>query len=54
MLFLRNNVLHPNQFCFRKNNSTIYTLTQITGMIKVSIDSGKYGCGIFYRFEKSI
>ena len=28
-------------------NLTIYALAQITEMIKVSIDSGKFGCGIF-------
>ena len=47
------NVLHQNQFGFRKNNSTIYALTQITEMIKVSIDSGKYGCGIFIDLRKA-
>ena len=49
MLFSRNNVLHQNQFGFRKNNSTIYALTQI----KLSIDSGKYGCGIFIDLRKA-
>ena len=36
------NILFQNQFGFRKNNSTVYALAQITEMIKVSIDSGKF------------
>ena len=43
----KQNILFQNQFGFRKNNSTVYALAQITEMIKVSIDSGKFGCGIF-------
>ena len=39
-----NNILYCNQFGFRKK--TIYALAQITEMIKVSIDSGKFGCGL--------
>ena len=39
--------MYQNQFGFRKNNSTVYALAQITEMIKVSIDSRKFGCGIF-------
>ena len=49
----RHNILFQNQFGFRKNNSTIYALAQITEMIKVSIDSGKYGCGIFIDLRKA-
>ena len=40
------NVLYENQFGFRKNNSTIFALIQITEKIKESIDKGKFGCGI--------
>ena len=47
------NILFHNQFGFRKNNSTVHTLVQITQMIKVSIDSGKYGCGIFIDLKKA-
>ena len=42
-----NNILFPNQFGFRKNNSTVYALVQITKMIKESIERGKFRCGIF-------
>ena len=48
-----NNILFCNQFGFRKNNSTIYALAQITEMIKVSIDIGKFGCGIFIDLRKA-
>ena len=47
------NILFHNQFGFRKNNSTVHTLVQITEMIKVSIDSGKFGCGIFIDLIKA-
>ena len=47
------NILFPNQFGFRKNNSTVYALVQITEMIKESIGSGKFGCGIFIDFRKA-
>ena len=48
-----NNILFCNQFGFRKNNSTIYALAQITEMIKVSNDTGKFGCGIFIDLRKA-
>ena len=47
------NILYHNQFGFRKNNSTINALIQITEMIKESIDKGKYGCGIFIDRRKA-
>ena len=47
------NILFNNQFGFRKNNSTINTLIQITETIKESIDEGKYGCGIFIDLRKA-
>ena len=36
-----------------KNNSTVYALAEITEMIKVSIDRGKFGCGIFIDLRKA-
>ena len=48
-----NNILFCNQFGFRKNNSTIYALAQITEIIKVSIDIRKFGCGIFIDLRKA-
>ena len=40
------NILYEKQFGFRKNNSTIFALMQITEKIKECIDKGKFGCGI--------
>ena len=47
------NFLFQNQFGFRRNNSTVYALAQITETIKESIDKGKYGCGIFIDLRKA-
>ena len=47
------NILYHNQHGFRKNNSTIHALMQITERIKTSIDSGKFGCGIFIDLRKA-
>ena len=48
-----NNILFKKQFGFRKNNSTVYALIEITEKIKKSIDSGLYGCGIFIDLRKA-
>ena len=48
-----NNILFENQLGFRKNNSTSYALMEITERIKESIDSGKFGCGIFIDLRKA-
>ena len=50
---IEHKILYENQFGFRKNNSTVFALAQITEMIKVSIDSGKFGCGIFVDLRKA-
>ena len=47
------NILYENQFGFRKDNSTIYALMQITERIKESINNGKFGCGIFIDLRKA-
>ena len=46
-------ILHPNQFGFRKNNSTVYVLSPISEMVKCTIDSEKFGCGIFVDLRKA-
>ena len=46
-------ILFENQFGFRKDNSTSYALMEITEKIKESIDSGKFGCGIFIDLRKA-
>ena len=50
---LEHNILYQNQFGFRKNNSIVFALAQITEMIKVSIDNRKFGCGIFVDLRKA-
>ena len=50
---MEHNILYQNQFGFRKKNSTVYALAQITEMIKVSIDNRKFGCGIFVDLRKA-
>ena len=47
------NILFENQFGFRKNNSTVYALIEISERIKESIDNGKFGCGIFIDLKKA-
>ena len=36
-----------------KNNSTSHALIEITEKIKESIESGKFGCGIFIDLKKA-
>ena len=48
-----NNILYHKQFGFRKGNSTIIALIQITEKIKESINKGKVGCGIFKDLRKA-
>ena len=48
-----NDILYHKQFGFRKGNSTINALIQITERIKESIDKGKFGCGIFIDLHKA-
>ena len=47
------NILYANQFGFRKKNSTVYALMDITEKIKETIDKGKFGCGIFIDLKKA-
>ena len=51
--FEENNILLRNQFGFRKQNSTVHALIQITEKIKHSIENGRYGCGIFIDLRKA-
>ena len=47
------NILYKKQFGFRKNNSTTFSLIEITEKIKESIDNGKFGCGVFIDLRKA-
>ena len=52
--FLENsNILYNTQFGFRKKNSTIFALLQITEKVRETIDNGKFGCGIFIGLRKA-
>ena len=42
-----------NQFGFKKRTSTGHSLIEITEKIKESVDSGKFGCGIFIDLKKA-
>ena len=46
-------ILYPLQFDFRENHSTMQALMSLTEIIKHSIDSGKFGCGIFLDLQKA-
>ena len=46
-------ILYEHQFGFRKFYSTGYSLIEITEKIKNTIDTGKYGCGIFIDLKKA-
>ena len=48
-----NNILYEKQYGFRKKNSTIFSLIEITKRIKESIDNKKFGCGIFIDLSKA-
>jgi len=52
--FLTNNdILCPNQFGFRSGFSTSHSLLSITECIKQTIESKKYGCGVFIDLKKA-
>ena len=46
-------ILYDKQYGFRKNNSTIFSLIEITEKIKETIDNNKFGCGIFIDLRKA-
>ena len=50
--FEEHEVFFKNQFGFKKKTSTGHSLIEITEKIKESIDSGKFGCGIFIDLKK--
>ena len=51
--FENHKLLYSLQFGFRKNNSTLHSLIQITENIKTSIENGKFGCGLFIDLKKA-
>ena len=47
------NIIYPNQFGFRSGYSTTHSLITITENIKKTLDSNKYGCGVFIDLKKA-
>ena len=46
-------ILYASQFGFRANYSITHALVSLTEAIKNTLDSRKYGCGIFLDFQKA-
>ena len=46
-------VLYPLKFGFSEEHSTIHALLSLTESIKLSIDNGKFCCGIFLDLQKA-
>ena len=46
-------VIYPNQFGFRAGHSTTHSLINLVETINKTIDSRKYGCGIFIDLKKA-
>ena len=44
-------MLYPPQFGFHEKHSTTDALLSLTESIKLSIDNGKFGCGIFLDLQ---
>ena len=49
----KNNVLFKNQYGFRKRNNTTYAVLEMVEKIKETIDTKKFGCGIFIDLRKA-
>ena len=46
-------ILYPLQFGFHEKHSATNALLSYTESIKLSIDNGKFGCGIFLDLQKA-
>ena len=46
-------ILYPLQYGFREKHSTIHALLSLTESIELSLDKGKFGCGIFLDLKKA-
>ena len=46
-------MLYSLQFGFREKHSTIHALLLLTESIKLSVDNGKFDCGIFLDLQKA-
>ena len=46
-------IIYPKQFGFRKGHSTSHSLIDIVETIRKTIDSKKFGCGVFIDLKKA-
>ena len=51
--FVRENVIHPNQFGFRKNTSTSMAVLQMYDQYSSNIEKGLYTCSVFLDIAKA-
>ena len=50
---IENNIIFKSQYGFQKNMSTLHSLIDITEKIRNTIESKKYGCGVFIDLKKA-
>ena len=48
-----NNIIHNLQFNFRRHHSTSHILINITENIRMALDKGNIGCGVFVDLQKA-
>ena len=51
--FIKNNLIYPLQFGFRKQYSTFHVLISLTEDIRKDFYKGNIGCGIFIDLQKA-
>ena len=48
-----NNIIQNLQFGFRQHYSTSYAIINITENIRIALDEGNIGCGVFVDLQKA-
>ena len=48
-----NNIIQNLQFGFRQHYSTSYAIINITENIRIAVDEGNIGCGVFVDIQKA-
>ena len=48
-----NNIIYNLQFSFRRHHSTLHTLINTTENIRMALDEGNIGCGVFVDLQKA-
>ncbi len=51
--FTSKNILHQNQFGFRKAHSTMHALMEMTDDLQSSLDKGQFSCSIYIDLKKA-